>query len=339
MEWMLFAWLLLLLACTAMVAYGFLAYVGVLPRIFATSPPSQEAFTAVVPIHKQAGLACKRLYESRAELSCGTTCMLRALRREPCSDCKNGATYLQMNDDLKLCAAAAPEGGRKEPSSPEHEIMVHFACRYLSPSHPKKVMLIGGANGFAMQEVLKYDTVERVYVLDPDHAIVAPVCVEKLGSMACSDDERVVLVADVPVLEACKRMTREKKHLQSFDLVVLEDLSGNGETCTDALWTELQALLTMRGVAVHAGEGCKTSAGNHFRNTVVFGYDNDVLDKRTNFVLASDVNLVNRSISISDWNRRNIPVHFYEPSKHFSYIPWLVLQDTHAAHSTFDFRV
>lgn len=339
MEWMLFAWLLLLLVSAALIAYGFLAYVGVLPWLSKTPrETSTETFTAVVPIHKQASLACKRLYESHAELSCGTACRLRALRREPCGECKNGVTYLQMNDDLKICAAAA-SGERKEPSSPEHEIMVHFACRYLSSGHPKKVLLIGGANGFAMQEVLKYDTVDKVYVLDPDHAVVAPVCVEKLGSMACGDDERVVLVADVPILEACKRMTREKKHLQSFDLVVLEDLVGNGETCQDALWTELQALLTMRGVAVHAGEGCKTSAGNHFRNTIVFAYDNDVLDKRTTFVLASDANLLNRPISMSDWNRRNVPVHHYDPSKHFSYIPWIVLQDTHATHATFDFKV
>ncbi len=50
-----------------------------------------------------------------------------------------------------------------------HELMVHPTMLY--HDNPKKILIIGGGDGFALREILKYE-VEKIYLVDIDKKIV-----------------------------------------------------------------------------------------------------------------------------------------------------------------------
>lgn len=123
-----------------------------------------------------------------------------------------------------------------------HEALVHPAA--IAHPAPRKVLILGGGDGGAAEEVLKHPSVEAVTLVDIDEQVVA-VAKEHLASIhrGALDDARVRVLCEDGA--AFVRATRER-----YDLVLL-DLT-DPETPAGALYRE-DFLREVRGVLAPGG--------------------------------------------------------------------------------------
>jgi spermidine synthase len=130
-----------------------------------------------------------------------------------------------------------------------HEVLVHPAVAALGHD-PKSVLVLGGGDGLAARELLRYSSIERVVLVDLDAAVTdafkqLPVALELNGGAL--NDPRVVVRNE----DAFKYL--EDSH-DSFDLAIVDfpDPSNYavGKLYTDAFYHLLREHLSFRGVAV-----------------------------------------------------------------------------------------
>ena len=130
-----------------------------------------------------------------------------------------------------------------------HEALVHPAA--ITHPAPRDVLILGGGDGGAAEEVLKHPTVRQVTLVDID-AEVVQVAREKLSAIhrGALDDARVrVLCQDGA---AFVRATRESYDLVLLDLTDPETLAG--PLYTPAFFEELRGILALGGMLVlHLG--------------------------------------------------------------------------------------
>src|SRR3970282_2718085 len=76
-----------------------------------------------------------------------------------------------------------------------HEALVHPAM--LMHPHPRRVLILGGGEGAALREVLRYGMVEQVVMVDLDEEVVA-LCRQHLPEIAgkAFEDPRATLVTE-----------------------------------------------------------------------------------------------------------------------------------------------
>jgi spermidine synthase len=99
-----------------------------------------------------------------------------------------------------------------------HEALVHPACALRD--QPKAVLVLGGGDGLAVRELLKYPSIEQITLVDIDPAMTrlarefGPL--RELNEAALSDDRVTVITDDAYVWLG--QQTREK----SFDTVIID---------------------------------------------------------------------------------------------------------------------
>jgi len=130
-----------------------------------------------------------------------------------------------------------------------HEVLVHPAVAALGHD-PKSVLVLGGGDGLAVRELRKYESIEKILLVDLDAAMTdafrtLPVAREING--AAFDDPRVTVRNE----DAFKFLEESK---DSFDLAIVDfpDPSNYavGKLYTDAFYPRLGDVLSFRGVAV-----------------------------------------------------------------------------------------
>lgn len=130
-----------------------------------------------------------------------------------------------------------------------HEVLVHPAVAALGHD-PHSVLVLGGGDGLAVRELLKYESIERILLVDLDSAMTdafrtLPVAREL--NKAAFDDPRVKIHNE----DAFKFLEESR---DSFDLVVVDfpDPSNYavGKLYTDAFYHLLRERLSFRGVGV-----------------------------------------------------------------------------------------
>ena len=130
-----------------------------------------------------------------------------------------------------------------------HEVLVHPAIAALGHD-PRTVLVLGGGDGLAVRELLKYEAIERIQLVDLDSAMTdafrtLPVARELNGG--AFDDPRVHVRND----DAYKYLEESK---ESFELIVVDfpDPSNYavGKLYTDAFYHLLRERLSFRGVGV-----------------------------------------------------------------------------------------
>ena len=130
-----------------------------------------------------------------------------------------------------------------------HEALVHPAVAALGRD-PRTVLVLGGGDGLAVREILRYPSVERVLLVDLDPAVTEvfktlPIAV-KLNGGALVDRRVVVLSQD-----AYKYL---EESTEAFDLAVVDFPDpGNyavGKLYTDNFYHLLRQRVGVRGVAV-----------------------------------------------------------------------------------------
>jgi spermidine synthase len=130
-----------------------------------------------------------------------------------------------------------------------HEVLVHPAA--ITHPSPKKVLILGGGDGGAAEEVLKHPSVRQVTLVDIDEQVVQ-VAREQLTAIhrGALDDPRVrVLCRDGAVFV---RSTRERYDLVLLDLTDPETPAG--PLYTPAFLQEVRGILAPGGMVVlHLG--------------------------------------------------------------------------------------
>lgn len=130
-----------------------------------------------------------------------------------------------------------------------HEVLVHPAVAALGHD-PRTVLVLGGGDGLAVRELRKYESIERILLVDLDSAMTdafrtLPVARELNGG--AFDDPRVTIHNE----DAFKFLEESK---DSFDLAIVDfpDPSNYavGKLYTDAFYHLLRERLSFRGVAV-----------------------------------------------------------------------------------------
>ena len=130
-----------------------------------------------------------------------------------------------------------------------HEVLVHPAVACLGRS-PRTVLVLGGGDGLAVRELLRYSSIERVVLVDLDAAVTD---IFKKLPIATKLNEGSLTHPKVTVhnLDAYKYL---EESTDSFDLAVVDfpDPSNYavGKLYTDAFYHLLRQRLGVRGVAV-----------------------------------------------------------------------------------------
>ena len=130
-----------------------------------------------------------------------------------------------------------------------HEVLVHPAVAALG-RQPRRVLVLGGGDGLAVRELLRYPDVEKITLVDLDPAMTklfrtAPVATE-LNHNALNDPRVVVHNADAfGYLDQAQ---------QAYDLIIVDFPDpgnyGLGKLYTLSFYRKLRERLGMRGVAV-----------------------------------------------------------------------------------------
>jgi spermidine synthase len=130
-----------------------------------------------------------------------------------------------------------------------HEVLVHPAVAALGRD-PRRVLVLGGGDGLAVRELLRYPSVERVVLVDLDRAVTdafrtLPLALELNGGSL--NDKRVEIHNE----DAFKFLEEAR---EAFDLAIVDfpDPSNYavGKLYTDAFYNLLRERLSFRGVAV-----------------------------------------------------------------------------------------
>lgn len=197
-----------------------------------------------------------------------------------------------------------------------HEILVHPAM--IAHPNPQQIAILGGGDGCALREVLKYPSVERVFLIDMDERVVE-VCKKYLPEInqRSFDDPRVKLMFmdaykfieewngplfDVIIMDLTDPISliSAKLYTQEFFNLVSSKLSGNGvlsiqcESPTTSKWLFpihfMNIAATLRSVfkhVIHAREyifSYGSDWGFSYASQLINleGFTKDLIDKRLN---------------------------------------------------------
>ena len=150
-----------------------------------------------------------------------------------------GITRLYLNSNLQFSSADEYR---------YHESLVHPGMSRVRD--PQRVLILGGGDGLALREVLKYPSVKQVVLVDLDSAITglfrASGLLNELNKHSLSDSRVTIVNADA------FRWVRESS--QQFDFVVIDfpDPSGYsvGKLYSRTFYNELQHTLSPEGAFV-----------------------------------------------------------------------------------------
>jgi len=174
-----------------------------------------------------------------------------------------------------------------------HEALVHPAA--VTHPAPKSVLILGGGDGGAAEEVLKHPSVERITLVDIDSEVVN-VAREHLTSIhrGALNDPRVRVLCEDGA--AFIRSTRDRYDLVLLDLTDPETPAG--PLYTKSFFQELRGTLAPGGMAVmHLGapfyeqaqvSNLATTLGEVFANVNAFGLHIPLYGAYWGFAVASD---------------------------------------------------
>ncbi len=130
-----------------------------------------------------------------------------------------------------------------------HEMIVHVPMITAKlNSSPKRVLVIGGGDGGSVRELLKYSSVEEIYLVDIDRNVI-DVCIKEFSFSRCLNDSRVkifnesgdkfikkyknffdVIIADTPDPKGVAKALFTKE----FYINIYEALTENGILCVQS---------------------------------------------------------------------------------------------------------
>ena len=195
-----------------------------------------------------------------------------------------------------------------------HELMIHFPVQYLD--HFKNVLIIGGGDLMNLREVMKYETIKKVEVLELDPKVIAT-CEKYFKVSQYSDDHRVRIQHG----DAAQTIKNIKG---KFDLIILdltESLGNNVPVGKFSFLKTCKHLLADQGVLVMNGRNNQTKLKKLFKYTYTYGCFLKTFEEFYEYVICSDkCDFPDIRPKNAPW--KEIPTKFYKRSRHASYFNW-----------------
>ena len=226
---------------------------------------------------------------------------------------------LVMNDEIALCTGEEVK---------YHELITHYGIQYLPLVGPKRVLIVGGGDCMVLREIMKYDSIQRVDVLELDD-MVTRVCEKHFQSNHVDrmPGNPKVHWAYGNVRKSLQKLAFEMNaKKEKYDYIVVdttETTDHNAETDTTAFFEDLRNLLEpATGVLVKNGDGCETIMRKTFAHTMEYGYDSKTHNARYSFVLGAPFDFKTKIVTTGAWFALNVKTSFYTPDNHFDYLKW-----------------
>lgn len=201
-----------------------------------------------------------------------------------------------------------------------HETLVHGAIAYLGAGNggdeggggPKRVLIVGGSDCMALREVVKYEQLERVIIIDDDERLKS-LCEEHLGANAHRGDPRVTWI-HLPIMDAIK-----KQPANTFDLIVVDVKdrpNTRNITISPSTMTELRIRLKQGGVLVVANSSSKPLLEDIFSYTHTLLFPSHATNNIEKVILCSDtIDMAKKKITGAFLDVNKIFTKFYRPTQ------------------------
>tara|TARA_A100001015_G_scaffold316145_1_gene429688 strand:- start:749 stop:1651 length:903 start_codon:yes stop_codon:yes gene_type:complete len=228
------------------------------------------------------------------------------------SELGNYGRCLIIDDEIQLC---------EKQEHIYHEMIVHLPTLYLK-KQLQNVVIIGGGDLMALREVMKYHTIEKVFILEIDKNIV-DICEKYFNQSKYGEDSRVEIIYG----DAYDTIdTISEKHKGEIDLVIIdttEDNTNNYSIDTPQFFTKCFDLLNQVGIVVKNGKNFKKIFDmlDH-KYTISYNVDIPYFQEKYFFTIASNQenNIHQTEIQKDRWDNYEIKTDFYKSKNHNKYI-------------------
>jgi spermidine synthase len=263
-------------------------------------------------LHKYSTYLSKEGMNSYEEMKPSIDVLYKDRLGNEISNLGNYGRCLIINDEIQLC---------KKQEYIYHEMIVHMPTMYLKKDL-QNVVIIGGGDLMALREVMKYHTIENVFILEIDSNVV-DICEKYFNESKYEDDPRVEIIygdANDTIENILENYEGE------IDLVVIdttEDNENNNSTDTPQFFTKCFDLLTDAGIIVKNGKNFKNILDNlDDKYTISYNVDIPYFQEKYYFTIASNAenNIHETDLQKDRWAEYEIKTDFYKPKNHNKYI-------------------
>lgn len=263
-------------------------------------------------LHKYSTYLMKEGMDNYEEMKPNINVLYKDRYGNEISDLGNYGRCLIINDEIQLC---------EKQEYIYHEMIVHLPTMYLK-KELQSVVIIGGGDLMALREVMKYHTIEKVFILEIDETIV-DICEKYFNESKYDDDMRVEIIygdANDTVDNLLEKYTGE------IDLVVIdttEDNANNNSIDTPQFFTKCFTLLNNVGLIVKNGKTFKKVLDNlDNKYTISYNVDIPYFQEKYYFTIASNEenNIHQTDLQKTRWDDYEIKTNFYKPKNHNKYI-------------------
>ena len=202
-----------------------------------------------------------------------------------------------------------------------HEMIVHFPVMYLKQPL-KNVVIIGGGDLMTLREVMKYYSIEKVFMLELEPKIVN-LCEKYFDQSKYDDDQRVEIIYG----DANETIDKILENFEDqMDLVVVdttEDNTNNASIDTPDFFDKCFDLLNETGVIVKNGLVFKELfEAMEDKHTISYNVDIPYFQEKYFFTIVSNEENNIREVEIQkgNWYNYEIKTEFYNPRKHNKFI-------------------
>lgn len=202
-----------------------------------------------------------------------------------------------------------------------HEMIVHFPVMYVKKPL-QNVVIIGGGDLMTLREVMKYYTIEKVFMLELEPSIV-DLCEKHFNQSKYEDDQRVEIIYG-DANDTIDSILEE--YQESIDLVIIdttEDNANNTSVDSPRFFMKCFKLLNYAGIIVKNGAFFKTMLESfNNKNTISYNVNIPYFQEKYYFTIASNKknNIRETDLQIEQWKDYEINAEFYKPEKHNKYI-------------------
>ena len=164
---------------------------------------------------------------------------------------------LYLNDEIQLC-------NNKEYRY--HEILVHYPASYIK--NIENVLIVGGGDCMTLREVLKYDSLKSVKMLEIDKDVI-DITNKFFKTSSFENDPRVEII----IGDASK--TVKKLQNNNYDLIIIDTTEiGKSNRSIDkvSFYKDLKLKMKKDGIVVKNGDNllCYNAFESIFRNKKIF---------------------------------------------------------------------
>lgn len=228
------------------------------------------------------------------------------------SNLGNYGRCLIIEDEIQLC---------EKDEHIYHEMIVHLPVMYLKRPI-KNVVIVGGGDLMTLREVMKYYSIEKVFMLELDQTIV-DLCEKHFNESKYEDDSRV----EIKYGDANDTINEiMKKYYGEIDLVIVdttEDNTNNTSVDSEKFFMKCFDLLNYNGILVKNGAFFKNMFEDFDKKyTISYNADIPYFQERYVFTIASNQenNIKERKINKEQWRDYEIDVKYYKPTNHNKYL-------------------